>query len=189
MYREAVAWALSSCDHIDGMMQFERKYAESQIANIDGIDIILRYAPVLFDSTSLDKLDSLLKGQRRIAKNSSDDLIGKLAAARNSLWHAHRVWNEIERGPTPPDGSLGEISAQGTDAEVVGAWERMGVLRRQHDGGTYRLVFSTQLQRTVFAKCPACGSVVAGPKSSLLSEAKCPKCSATVAFVILATET
>ena len=101
LYREAIASALSSWDHIDGMMQYERKYEEASVSNFDGIDLVLRYAPLLFDFESLDKLESLLKNQRRIAKNSTGNLSERLGPARELMWVAHRVWNDFERRPPP----------------------------------------------------------------------------------------
>jgi hypothetical protein len=189
MYREAVAWALSSWDHIDGMMQYDRKYQGAEPSRIDGIDIVLRYAPLLFDSDSLDKLESLLKDQRRIAKNSSADLAGNLASARKLMWDAHRVWNDIEHNPASIQQEHGQAAVRENDDSVTGTWEEMGLLDRRFDGASYRFAFSTQLERAAFAKCPACGSVARGPKSNLLYEVKCPKCSSTVVFVILARET
>ena len=47
--RRAVELALASWDHIDGMMQYERRYENKEFANVQGIEMILKYAPLLFD--------------------------------------------------------------------------------------------------------------------------------------------
>jgi hypothetical protein len=59
--------------------------------------LVIEYGPLLFDIDSLDKLDLLLKTQRRIDKNTSDNLAEKSLAARESLRDAHRLWNHLER--------------------------------------------------------------------------------------------
>ncbi|HEV2970555.1 MAG TPA: hypothetical protein VGY55_11345 [Pirellulales bacterium] len=190
LYREAIAAALASWDHIDGMMQFERKYEEGTFSNIDGLELVLRYAPLLFDFESLDKLETLLKIQRRIVKNSAGDLPERLGSARELMWVAHRIWNEIERRPQPlqPPTIRGSAKENDRSTAVTDAWEKMRLLHWCSDGTSYHLAFSTQMDRAAFAKCPVCGAVAKGPKRVFLDEVKCPKCSGSVTFVILARE-
>jgi len=47
LYRKAVEWALSSWDHIDGMMQYERRYGKKEFESIEAIDMVLKYAPTV----------------------------------------------------------------------------------------------------------------------------------------------
>jgi hypothetical protein len=96
MCREAVLLALSSLGHVDGMMQYERRYEEKEFASIESIDVILRYAPVLFDFQSLDGLASVLKEKKRIDRDASDDLGARLSEARTLMWDARRMWNHLE---------------------------------------------------------------------------------------------
>src|SRR5205807_1635906 len=92
---EAVELAVHSLDHVDGMMQYERKYNGIEFLQIEAIDVVIRFAPFVLDSAALDKLESLVKSQRRIAKNTGDDLLGKLSNARELMWDVHRFWNHL----------------------------------------------------------------------------------------------
>jgi len=82
-YREAVELAMSSWEYVDGMMQYERKYDDKKFSSIEGIDLVLEYAPILFDAESLDKLEFLLKKQRRLGsipvRRAHDDFLRRCA--------------------------------------------------------------------------------------------------------------
>src|SRR5262245_15059909 len=86
---KAIELAVSSWEYIDGMMQFERRYESKTFDSIEGIDIVLNFAPLLFDFEALDRLQLLLRTQRRIDKHASDDLADKLTQARAVMWNAH----------------------------------------------------------------------------------------------------
>ncbi len=186
-YREALDLALSSWEHIDGMMQFERKRTRKEPTTVEGIDIVLKHAPLLLDFQSLDKLDALLKSQRRIERNTSHNMAEKLVKARGLIWDAHAMWDHLERHPGAREDQLRQ--ALGGDQlqwrSVAEAWERMGLVSRTPDAGSRRLSLSTQMTEAVLAKCPSCGVVARGAKARFLGELTCPKCRATVLFVIL----
>jgi hypothetical protein len=187
-FREAMVSAVHSWDHIDGMMQYERKYESKESFSIQGIDLVLKYAPLLLDFESLDKLDALLKSQRRIAKNASANLEDAIARARATMWDAHRLWNQIE--------SQAEVSHDKLRTELGGdqdrwrslteEWQEIELITRLPVGGSYRLSLSTDMNEVVLAKCPACGALARAPKAKLLQDRHCPKCTATVSFVLLA---
>jgi hypothetical protein len=187
-FSEAVRLAVSSWEHIDGMMQYERRYEDREFDSIEGIDIVLRHAPLLFEHQSLDKLEALLETQRRIEKNTSADMADKLAKARALMWDAHRMWGHLE---AHPDARQDELRQKlGGEQErwrlMAEGWEGMGIIRRTGEGGSYRLALSTRLDEAVLAKCPACGVVVRAPKTRFLGELACPKCRKTTLFVMLA---
>ena len=70
-FQKAVQTAASAWQHVDGMMQYDRKWgSKSEFESVDSIALVLRYAPLLFDNQSLDQLDALLKSQKRIDKNA-----------------------------------------------------------------------------------------------------------------------
>ena len=48
-YREAVDLAVSSFSHVDGMMQFDKKYGGKETTSVASIDLVLQYAPLMFD--------------------------------------------------------------------------------------------------------------------------------------------
>lgn len=191
LYRTAVELALSSLNHIDGMMQYERRYESKEFDSIQGIDMILKYAPLLLDFNSLDTLETLLKNYRRIDKNTSESLADKLAKARVLMWDTHRLWDHLERNPETRQDGLRRVLGGDQDQwrSVANAWEKMGLLRRTPEGGSYRLALSTRMGELVSAKCPSCGGVVNAPKAMFLEKLACPECRTTVLFVILSTET
>jgi hypothetical protein len=190
LYREVIESAISSWEHIDGMMQYERKYGAKDILNIEGIDLVLKYAPLLFDSESLDQLESLLQNQRRIVKNTSNDLRDKLAEARTTMWHAHRLWNHLEddSGATHDEQDCVLGRNDGQSRGLIDAWEQMGIVLRTSKSGSNRLSLHIPTDTDTLAKCPSCAVVANATKGKFLKERTCPKCRTTVLFVFLRSE-
>src|SRR5438034_11671357 len=85
LVQKAIELASASWEYIDGMMQYERRYESKEFDSVEGIDIVLEYAPLIFDFHILEKMAELLKSQRRIDKNASDDLAAKLDSAKQSM--------------------------------------------------------------------------------------------------------
>jgi len=187
LYRSAVQLAMSSWDHVDGMMQHMRRTEDAEFTSIEAIDMVLRYAPLLLDFRSLDALEALLKKCRRIEKHTTENLADKLAAARALMWNAHRLWDYLELHPEVEEGDLFRFLGDGRKQwqSVVAAWVKMGLLRRTRDGGSWRLALCTRMGRVVRAKCPSCGGTTEGPKAMFLEEVRCPECKARVLCVIL----
>jgi len=186
MYRDAVKLALSAWDHIDGMMQYARRYEKTEFDSIEAIDLVLKYAPMLFDYATLDTLESMLKSQRRIERDTAADMGEKLSSARALMWDAHRMWNHIEEhAETMQDELRARLGGdQAGWRSIAEAWEKMGILRRSADSGSYRLALITRLGEVVSAKCPSCGEVADAPKAMWLEYTVCPHCHASVLFVI-----
>ena len=190
LYRTAVELALKSWPFIDGMMQFESRYADGDFSRVRGIEIVLKYAPFLFDYPSLDALESLLKETRRIEKNTEGSMSEKLAEARALMWDAHRLWDYLENNPDSMQDELRQIlgGEQEHWRSIAEAWDRMGLLQRTPERNSYRLSLSTRMGKVVSAKCPSCGGVVSAPKAMLLETTNCPECQKTALFVILTTD-
>ena len=190
LYRMAMQLALSSWEHMDGMMQYERKYENTEFETIPAIEMVLKYAPLLLDFESLDRLETLLKDCRRIEKNTSECLADRLSTARARMWDNHRLWDHLERNPGTRQSKLRKQlgGEQEQWRSVVEDWHRMGLLRRSPDGGSYALTLATQMGELVIAKCPACGRTAEGTKAIFLDEVPCPNCAATGPFVILGTD-
>jgi len=186
-YHKAVELALSSWDFIDGMMQYERKYADREFANVQGIEMVLRYAPLLLDYQTLDKLDALLKKYPRIDRLASDDIAAQLAQARQRMWDARRLWDYLEHNPDFRQDKLRQALCGDQDQWRAAAefWERMGLVTRVPEGGSYRVALATRMGGVIPAKCPACGKIVSAPKAMFLEETGCPECLKSVLFVIL----
>jgi hypothetical protein len=190
MVRRAVQLALMAWDHIDGMMQYDRKYENASFDTIPAVDRGLRYAALLLDFRQLDRLESLLKECRRIERDTTADIGQQLAQARARMWNAHRLWDYIEHHPDVRQSelktALGGQQREWTD--IVEAWEKMGLLRRVPYGKTYGLAFITRMGQLVAAKCPECGHLTEGPKAMFLDEATCPQCRKRALLVLIADE-
>jgi hypothetical protein len=190
MYRAAVDRALESWDHVDGMMKYEKKYGEKEFSTIPGIELPLKYAPMLFDRESLDRLEELLKSRRAIEKNTSESLKEKLKQARQRLDNAHRLWNYLEYHPDARQDRLRTVLGFDQDRwrAMAEMWEKMGLVDRTPEGGSYRLSLSTRTGRVVFGRCGSCGHVAEAPKAMFLEALPCPECETESNFVILASE-
>ncbi len=186
--REAVALAVASWEHVDGMMQYERRYEDKSFDSIEALDLVLKHAPLLFDSRSLEKLETLLKEKRRIARNTSQDLSQNLADARILMWEAHRLWDHLELESDVRQDELRKTlqGEQGRWQKISEAWADMGLILRIPEGPSYRLAFSTRLKELQLAKCASCGVVGNAPKAIFLDEQVCPKCKTRGFFVLLA---
>jgi len=186
--QKAIQLALAAGEHIDGMMQYERKRDDTRFTGIGALDIVLRYGPLLLDFRSLDNLEQVLAGCRRIQKNTCVDYEQELAKAKARMWQNHKFWDHLERNPECRQDELRQ--RLGGDQEdwrrTAEMWEDMGLLRRSPEGGSYRLALMTQMREVVKAKCPSCGKVTEGAKAEFLGELSCCACKENVLLVILA---
>jgi len=184
----AIELAVSAWPYIDGMMQFERRYESKEFKSIEAIDVVVRLAPLLFDFQCLNKLADLLKAQRRIDKNASADLAANLSNAQALMWEAHRLWKHLEANLDARQDELRKNLGGDQDRwrGIAEEWERIGVVRRTPDGGSYRLALCTRMDEPVHGKCPSCGVVAKARKARMLVETPCPKCGVLARFVILA---
>jgi hypothetical protein len=187
LYRHAVEFSLATWEHIDGMMQYARKYEQHEFASIESIDLILRIAPMLLDYKSLDSLETLLKDHRRITRNTSNDLTAHLTESRQLMRDAHRMWDHLERNPESRQDDLRKLlpGDQTRWHSLAEHWETMGLLRRTPEGNSYRISLSTRLGEVVRGKCSSCGNVSEAPKAMFLEPLSCPDCHAVVLFVLL----
>jgi hypothetical protein len=99
MFKEAVKLALSTFDHIDAMMRHKESTENIKFHSINAIDLVLKYAPLMLDFRTLDKVDELLRTRKRIDREAEADLAADLAAARERMWQAHRLWDHLEQNP------------------------------------------------------------------------------------------
>jgi hypothetical protein len=186
-HRRAVQAALQAWEYVDGMMQYERRYGGREFDSIKAIDLVLKYAPLLLDYQSLDRLADLLKASRRIEKNTSESLADLLQTARSKLWDVHRFYGHLEMNPDARQDELRQVLGGDQDSwrAISEAWEKMGMVSRLPSGGSYTLRLVTRLGEIVPAICPSCGVRTEGPKGMLLEPLSCPECGASVTFVLL----
>lgn len=190
MYRLAIQSAVAACEHIDGMLQYDRKYGNQEHTSLLAFDLILKYAPLLLDISKLAELATLVDDCARIQKGIDTNVGDLLAGARARLWENHRLFSHLERHPGDPQESLQQRLGgdQNHWRSVAEGWSRMGLLNRVPAGSTYRLSLSTQTGQLVAGKCPCCGHVAEAPKGMFLEEASCPECSSRTLFVLLPDE-
>lgn len=186
-FADAIAHAVSAWQHVSGMMKYERRWEEREFTSVPCIDIVLRLAPLILDWESLDRLADLLKGDRSIDRNASDDLAARLAEARGKLQDVLRLWRLVETEVGIMQSELrtrlgGEQERWRGLAEQL---DRVGIIIRVPHGGSYRLWLATLMDAMVNGRCPSCGVVVRGRKSAMLEEQSCPKCGGRVTFVII----
>lgn len=187
-FLEAIQLAVSALPHVDGMMQYDRRWgSKSDFTSIDSITIILRYAPLVFDVESLDTLDALLKSQRRIDKNAAADLAADHQTAMATMWDAHKLWTRLELEPDIRQDELRQRFGGNQDQWrwICETWERMGLLRRVPEKGSYIVSLISRLDTRMRAKCGSCGATGQADKFHLYQEIQCPKCKATGFWVII----
>jgi DNA-directed RNA polymerase subunit RPC12/RpoP len=187
LFREAVNKAVAAWDHIDGMMQYGIKYAHDEYASVTAIDLVLKYAPLLFDFQLLDSLELLLESQKRIEKNTSHSMTQKLSDARAQMWDNHRLWAHLERNGETRQDQLREQLGGNQDhwRWLSESWGIMGLIDRRFEANAYRLALSTRMGQVVQAKCPGCGKKSEAPKAMFLEKMACPDCHKKVLFVLL----
>lgn len=176
---DAVHHAKSAWKFIEGMIDYELKYQEQTVENVDAIELVLQYAPVVFDLSSLTELDAFLKEHPRIARHTRNDFAGDTRVARKMIRQAGHLWSRLE--------SEGKIEANPAElTPIAEAWREMGVVRKvEQKDGTEQLQFTTRLDTPSRGKCPECGAVVKGTKSKMLEELRCPHCFGMVQFVFV----
>lgn len=190
-YLKAIKVAVSACDVVDGMMQFESRYENRAERNgVECIDYLLKYAPILFCSDVLQMLAELLKSHKRIVKSIVKDLAEALNQADALMWDAHRLWAHLQQNnSTNEDRLRTDLGGnQNRWRDIAKQWESMGIVQRTPQGGSYQLSFFTQLTKVVPGKCPSCGATGKAAMGRFLEELCCPKCRSTVHFVYLLTE-
>lgn len=187
MYRASLEHAMSAWQYIDGMMQYERRYEKVDFNSIPAIDLVLKYAPLLFQHESLARLENLLADFKRIEKLTAADMGQRLNAARERLWLNHRLWSFLEENPGTRQDQLATQLGGDQDywRSIAESWEKMGILSRSPVANSYCLTIVTRLGQVVSAKCPHCGTVVQAPKAMLLEESSCHQCSQMVSYVFM----
>jgi len=187
LYRDAVNEAIQAWPFIDGMMQYQRRYLDAEFSSIPAIDMALKYLPLLLDHRRLTQLAGLLSQFRRIQRNSSDDILQKLAYANALLRDNYRLWVWLQNHPEALQNDVAR--ALGGDPSrytaTIESWEQMGLVRRVSSGTSYRLSLATRMGEVVKGRCPTCRRVVEAPKAMLLEALACPGCRRSVQFVFI----
>jgi len=189
-HAEAIRLALAACAYVDGMMQYARRYEDAEIDSVEAIDIILACAPLIFHTEGLDAVCALLKEQRRVERNTAADMGERLEKAQELMGDAYRLWKHLEQHPGMRQDQLRETlgGEQGRWRRLAEEWEEMGIVRREAEGGSYRLTLTVSLDDVVKGKCSECGAVCEDAKVAFLRERACARCGQAAWFVILVPE-
>ncbi len=189
-FADAVLAARSAWEHLDSMMAFERKYEKTEFDSVPCIDIVLKYAPLLFDRSSLRALGELLASKKAIDKHASDDLADRQRAAVDQMMRAHRLWKWIESSKAVRQRDIRQSIGGDQDEwrEMITLWERMELVTRINSDDGAWVSITTRMYESVSAKCPECGIVESGQKRGFLRERECPECGRQTVFVICDTQ-
>ena len=183
-----VELAVASWEYIDGMLRHLSQQVPRKDANLDGIVLVLRYAPLLFDHELLGRLGQFLKATRRIAKWSSSNFNDDLSHARNLMWQVHALWDQLERHGYCEARLLRQCFT-GVPPEwtqTIETWEAMGVVRRITVDRVEWLTLATRMDDLSVGKCPNCGNLARRTKTELLEPVRCNKCRRAGHFVQIA---
>jgi hypothetical protein len=189
LVRESLGFAVASLEHMDGAIQYERKYEKTDLVSLEAIELILTHAPLIFEFESLNQLEISLKVQRRIERNLLAEIAAKLAAARELMRIAHRLWDCLERHADFLETEL-RSNFECHDSQwphLADTWETMGVLIRTSGTNSQRWALATRMDGHAMGKCPSCGATGKGQKAKMLDAMTCPKCRSTVQFVFIST--
>jgi len=184
----AIKVAVEACEYADGMMQFEKRFEKRlERKSVETIDYIFRFAPLVFDRASLERVGALLKEQKRIDKVATDDLASDLQQAFELMWDAHRLWKLLRETPGFPQDQLRTQLGGSQDRwrGISEAWEELGLIQRVASSNSYLLSPATQLSGQARGKCSACGATGKASMGAFLDNIICPKCKTKTAFVIL----
>jgi hypothetical protein len=177
-YWQGLEFVGSALEYVDGMMQHAVKYDSASFSNVPAIEAILKFAPLLLDTNLLDRLQILLREQRRIKRNISEDIDQLISDARTKLDECYRFWRLLESNQNVRQNELSKIlgGEQRVWANMAASWERMGLIRRVADGNTCRISIVTQFEEEVQAKCGKCGAISRGMKKSFYEAMTCRNC-------------
>lgn len=190
LYGEALEHATRAWPHLEGMMQFERRWEGAEFRSVPCIDLVLRLAPPLLHERALNALGELLKARKSIDRHASDDLAARLRLAREQLQLAYRLWRQLETAPSTPQVSLGVVlgAPQSVVLETLDRWVEMGIAARAGVGSSLEISLSVDLGRPTLAKCPVCGTTHTLPRRQAVAATDCPDCNQRTELTLLATK-
>lgn len=186
---EAVRLAQEAWKHLPDMMKFEKKYEEGTFQSVPCIDMVLRLAPPLLDIDALTGVETLLKQNRSIDRDASDDLAARLKEARsrlNSCWRVLRLlettdgarWLDLQQ-----ETQLNEPELRSTIESLF----TVGLLKPHASDHPTRFRLNDVLTRAVHATCAACGCSEDLTLDVAVSLDACPACGRRDTVQIFAT--
>jgi len=189
-HREALATAVSALQFTDGMMRHAAKYDNAQFDNVQSIELILRYAPLLLEQDPLKKLEETLDAQRRIERTTSENIRQLLGAATKNLAACHRLWSLLESIDGISQEQLsGMLGKEPHDwIGTIATWHQMQLVLRVPNGSSYRISIATRMDREMRGKCSYCGAERRALYWKLLESLECARCRKLSLFTLLPTD-
>lgn len=183
--REAIRLARSAWPHIDGMLQFDRRYRGRQHHSVAAVDIVIRCAPVLLDFRALAAVGNLLADCKRIERETMS-YAAVFGDAVTRLGDGHKLWSYLHRNGEVMQSELRARLGGDQDGwrAVADGWAELGLLARVPRQNSYLLSLATRLGQVVPARCPACGQTAEAPKSMFFESVRCFACGVEDYFVI-----
>lgn len=177
-FTDAIKCATEAWQHVEAMMQYERKYEDAEFRSLPCIDMVLRVAPLVLHNEALEQLGVLLKSRKSIDKHATDDLAARLTEAGETMGRVYRLWDHIERNaPARQDQLESELGGDQSEwRSICERQETMGFFIRERLGNSFRLCLRAQLDSKVRCKCIKCGAESDREKRSALSAQRCVRC-------------
>jgi hypothetical protein len=179
-YAAAVKAAEASLPDAWQAVAFLRRFREVEKPGLPGVELLLKYAPVVFAWRALDAVEAWFNDANRKDKKAYAHLTADLAAARQALAEAARLWDEL-------DSPLGcPVSRASSPAAVAAldAWVAMGAVRVQGPAGFGAGRHVSHPTGRFEARCGSCGESHRASLSDFLNPVTCPGCRRASEFVL-----
>lgn len=176
-YKQGLESCIAALPLLDALVKQREQERDGKVGQVEIIEMILLYAPLVLADEMLDKLESYLSENRRIEKKL-EGIRPRLDEANEQLKRCFRLWRQLEDGGICRQSELRQILGGEQDhwRGVAERWDRMGVVSRVEIRGSYDLTLTTKLGEICSAKCSRCGKVVREVKRNLLALESCPIC-------------
>ena len=183
-FREALDSAEESWSRVDGLVQYRSKVQQRETRVIETFDLVLDYAPPLFDWQRLDRLKTLIEEKRGTTKQAVAGYPPKIDAANVVLQLSRVLWDHYEMGKVdlPVTDLVNPRVARTRFAEILAFWLETGLAAMQAE--IPRIFLVTVLSEPWKAVCIACGNVDVAPKREFFDSRRCPFCMADSIFVL-----
>jgi hypothetical protein len=182
---ECVAAAKRGWPFVADTMKYERKYEHRTFSSIGCIDLVLEYAPPLFDIDSLNELEWLLKDDRSIDRAATDDLAARLLEARNQIAKNLKAWRLLDAGDVEPRILRRDAAITNPEcARLLLVWTSIGCATRSSVDGLEVVKLQSLSARRLQAECSECGTVCVDKGAAFLDDCPCPRCATRTYFVI-----
>lgn len=180
-YRSALQRAESGLSTLRDALTYQRRYLKVAQPPLTAADRIMRLAPPLFARRSLDALEAYCDGRAKAERAAFPGLTQQLAAARQTLALAVRLWSEMNVTPAAP---IYPPATDRTSAGITDVWLAMGLVVRAGPAGATVYKVVTDLWRDAVGKCSGCGCIRQAAAVQLLEPMACPSCNERRSFVI-----